>query len=131
MDEGEYDKATSHYRESLPLFRQLDDLTGVACALAELGNVTWLQGDREQALRRHQESLASFKDPREGSTIAFCLECQAGGVRPAPGGLQRLVERHNERLDLPPEGLVQGSHCRSRSTFGDGSLIVNPHMKNL
>ena len=102
LDEAEYDKAVPHYRESLPLFRELNDLTGVACALAELGNVAWLRGDHEQALRLHQESLASFKDSREGSSIAYCLECQAGGVRP-PGGLQSLVERHNERLDLPPE----------------------------
>ena len=56
----------------------------------------------EKALRLHQESLASFKDSREGSTIAFCLTCLAGGVYP-PEGPQRLVERHNERLDLPPE----------------------------
>ncbi len=48
------------------------------------------------------ESLANFRDSREGSSIGFCLESQAGGVRP-PGGLQRLVERHNERLDLTPE----------------------------
>ena len=102
LEEAEYDKAESHYRESLPLFSELNDLTGVACALAEMGNVAWLQGDREQALRLHQESLSSFKDSREGSSIGFCLECQAGGVRP-PGGLQRLVELHNDRLDLPPE----------------------------
>ena len=43
-----------------------------------------------------------FRDSREGSTIAFCLTCLADGVYP-PEGLQRLVERHNERLDLPPE----------------------------
>jgi hypothetical protein len=30
------------------------------------------------------------------------LSSQAGGVRP-PGGLQNLVEGHNERLDLPLE----------------------------
>ena len=64
--------------------------------------MAWLQGDHEEALRLHRESLANFRDSREGSSIGFCLECQAGGVRP-PGGLQRLVERHNERLDLPPE----------------------------
>ena len=102
LDEAEYDKAVSHYKESLPLLRELNDLTGVACALAGLGNVALLQGDHEQALGLHQESLASFKDSREGSSIAFCLECLAGGVRP-PGGLQELVERHNERLDLPLE----------------------------
>ena len=102
LDEADYDKAVSHYRESLPLFRELNDLTGIACALTGLGNVAWLQGDHEQALRLHQESLANFKDSREGSSIAYCLECLAGGVRPV-GGLPMIVERHNERLDLPPE----------------------------
>ena len=92
----------SHYRESLPLFRELNDLTGVACALAGLGTVAWLQRDHEEALRLHEEALANFKDSREGSSIGFCLECQAGGVRP-PGGLRELVERHNERLDLSAE----------------------------
>ena len=116
LDGAEYDKAVSHYRESLPLFRELNDLTGVACALAELGNVAWLQGDHGQALKLHEESFASFKDSREGSSIAYCLECQAGGARP-PGGLQRLVERHNERLDLPPE------ECGPRKSLPKPSIV--------
>ena len=102
MDEAEYDKAASYYRECMPLFRDIDDVTGIACTLAGLGTVAWLQGDHERALRLHHESLANFRNSREGSTIAYCLECQAGGVRP-PGGLQELVERHNGRLDLPHE----------------------------
>ena len=102
VDEAEYDKAVSHYSESLPLFRDTNDVTGIACTLAGLGTVAWLQGDHERALGLHRESLANFRNSREGSSIAFCLECLAGGVRP-PGGLRELVERHNERLDLPPE----------------------------
>ena len=116
LDEAQYDEAGLHCRESLPLFQDLNDLTGVGCALAVLGNVAWLQGDREQALGLHQQSLANFRDSREGSTIAFCLECLAGGVRPA-GGLPMLVERHNERLDLPPEvwskSIIDDVHHRS------------------
>ena len=102
LDQGDYERAASLYTESLPLFQDINDLTGVGCALAGLGTVAWLQGDHEQALRLHHESLANFRDSREGSAIGFCLECQAGGVRPR-GGLQEIVERHNERLDLPPE----------------------------
>ena len=102
LHEAEYDKAVSHYSESLPMFRDTNDLTGIACTLAGLGTVGWLQGDHEQGLRLHEEALANFRDSREGSPIGFCLECQAGGVRP-PGGPPMLVERHNERLDLPPE----------------------------
>ena len=122
LDEAEYDKAVSHYSESLPLFRDTNDITGIACALAGLGTVAWLQGDHEGALGLHNESLANFRDSREGSSIGFCLECQAGGVRP-PGGLQELVQRHNERLDLAPEEVVQGSPRRSRPSFRDGRLI--------
>ena len=99
---GDYEGAASLYTESLPLFQDLNDLTGVGGALAGLGNVAWLQGDHDQALKLHQESLANFKDSREGSSIAFCLACLAGGVQP-PDGFRGLVERHNERLDLPPE----------------------------
>lgn len=102
LHEAEYDKAVSHYSESLPMFRDINDVTGIACTLAGLGTVAWLQGDHKRALRLHEEALANFRDSREGSAIGFCLECQAGGVRP-PGGLPMLVERHNERLDLAPE----------------------------
>ena len=102
LDQAEYEQAVSHYNESLPLFRDIDDVTGIACVLTGLGTVAWLQGDHERALELHQESLANFRDSREGSSIGFCLESLAGGVRP-PGGLPMMVERHNERLDLPPE----------------------------
>lgn len=86
----------------MPLFREINDVTGIACALAGLGIVAWLKGDHDQALELHRESLANFRDSREGSSIAYCLECLSGGVRP-PGGLQELVEHHNYLLDLPPE----------------------------
>ncbi len=99
---GDYGQAASLYTESLPLFQDLNDLTGVGCALAGLGTVAWLQGDNDQAMRLHGESLANFRDSREGSAIAFCLSCLAGGVYPAEG-LRSLAERHNERLDLAPE----------------------------
>ena len=102
LDQRDYERSASLYTESLPLFRELNDLTGVGCALAGLGTVAWLQDDHDQALKLHQESLANFKDSREGSSIAFCLTVLAGGVYPAEG-LQRMMERHNERLDLPPE----------------------------
>lgn len=101
-DEAEYEKAKSYYDESLPLFREIDDVTGIACVFAGLGNVAWLQGDHEQALEQHRGSLMNFRNSREGSSIGFCLESLAGGVRPA-GGLNELVERHNERLDSPVE----------------------------
>lgn len=66
--------ALSYYNERLPLFRDLNDITGIACDLAGLGTVAWLQGDHERALELHQVSLANFRDLREGSSIAFCLE---------------------------------------------------------
>ena len=86
----------------MPLFQDLNDVTGIACTLAGLGTVAWLQGDHERSLELHREALANFRDSREGSSIGYCLECLAGGVRPT-GGLPVLVERHNERLNLHPE----------------------------
>ena len=102
LDQGDYEKAESYYNESLPIFRDINDVTGIACATAGLGTMAWLQGNHERARSLHQDSLAYFKDSRLGSTIGFCLEAQAGGVRP-PGGLQELIDRHNDRLDLSPE----------------------------
>ena len=82
LHEAEYNKSVSHYSESLPMFRDINDVTGIACTLAGLGTVAWLQGDHEQSLRLHEEALANFRDSREGSPIGFCLECQPGCVRP-------------------------------------------------
>ena len=99
LNKGDYDKAEMYYNECLPVFREIHDVTGIACAFAGLGNMAWLQGDLERALALHRESLANFRDSRDGSSIAFCLESLNGGVRPT-GGLTELVARHNERLDL-------------------------------
>ena len=114
----DYEKAESRYNKSLPLFRDINDLTGMACTIAGLGTMAWLQSDHERALSLHRESLGYFRDSRLGSTIGFCLEAQAGGVRP-PGGLRELIDRHNERLDLSAEewskeiivAAVQRSHA--------------------
>ena len=100
--DGDYEQAASLYTEVLPLFRELNDLTGVGGALTGLGTVAWLQGDHEEALRLHKEALYNFRESRQGSSIAFYLSCLAGGVYP-PDGLQGLVKRHNECLDLTPE----------------------------
>jgi predicted ATPase len=117
LDVAEYDKAVSLYNESLPLFRDINDVTGNACALAGLGTVAWLQDDHERALKLHQESLANFRDSREGSSIAYCLESLAGGVRPADG-LSAMVERHNERLDLPLEAWSKEIIAEARDRSG-------------
>ena len=39
LDEAEYEKAVSYYSDCLPLFRDINDVTGIACTLAGLGTV--------------------------------------------------------------------------------------------
>ena len=81
--------------------------------------MAWLQGDYEGARSLHQEGLGYFRDSRLGSTIGFCLEAQSGGARPA-GGLQELIDRHNERPDLSPEDwskqIIEEAVNRARAT---------------
>jgi predicted ATPase/DNA-binding response OmpR family regulator len=56
-DQGDYAQAMSYHRESLTLFRELDDKHGIAEALRGVGELALSQGDLPRAKALFEESL--------------------------------------------------------------------------
>jgi len=59
--QGDYDQAAARLRESLDLFRKLQDKFGVAAAVMSLGGLTEYRGDHAEAKRTLSEGLALFE----------------------------------------------------------------------
>ena len=53
-------------------------------------------------MARRLATIANRPRKHQGRAKALRL-CVTEALRSPPGGLQELVERHNKRLDLPPE----------------------------
>jgi tetratricopeptide (TPR) repeat protein len=63
--------------ESLALYRQVDDATGLAEALDGLGDVTWLQGDFERSRSFYEESLSIRRSLGDSLRVGLSLYSMA------------------------------------------------------
>jgi predicted ATPase/DNA-binding SARP family transcriptional activator len=64
---GEFQAARAALEESLDLYRELDDPTGIARSVGELGSVAVFEGDYARAVPLYEESAALFR--RAGDTM--------------------------------------------------------------
>ncbi|MDJ1174659.1 tetratricopeptide repeat protein, partial [Roseofilum capinflatum] len=55
--QGDYESAISFYQQSLEIFQQIGDRSGIASSLGNLGNAYKSQGDYESAISFYQQSL--------------------------------------------------------------------------
>jgi predicted ATPase/DNA-binding CsgD family transcriptional regulator len=97
--QGDLDPSVELLRESLGLFRRLEDEPGIAASLAKLGHAVLHQDDRDYlaALCREAEALkATFTDrPAIGELLVFL-----GMVALYEGDVERAVTLLEESLDL-------------------------------
>ncbi len=71
--QGDLPRAAGLFEESLVLYRELDDDTGVAAVLAELGQVARAQGDHERAVELSGEGLALGRRLGDSRVAAIAL----------------------------------------------------------
>jgi len=71
--QGEYERATALYQESLALLRELGDKQGIAHTLNNLGLVAWHQGNYSEAIAAYEESLALKRQLGDKRGIASSL----------------------------------------------------------
>lgn len=72
-DQGDYARAATYHRESLALFRQLNDPHGIADALRGVGDLALSQGDFAQAQALFEESLALSRPGASSEDRAWSL----------------------------------------------------------
>ena len=70
---GDYARAATVYEETLVLFQALEQPTGIAVTLHNLGHCVLRQGNPWRAMRLFQESLSLLRDLQEQYIVATCL----------------------------------------------------------
>jgi predicted ATPase/class 3 adenylate cyclase len=129
--EGDYEKATELYEESLALYREAEDKWGIAASLLSLGNVLVVRKEHERAKELYREALILSResgDPDQFATglanlgyehllegdheQATALNEQAARLyrdRGSRGGLVYALD------NLAWAALVRGDHVRARA----------------
>lgn len=97
--QGDYQKATLLYEESLALSREMGDRSGAARTLANLANIANATGENQRAIGLYEESLAFFQALGETRSLANVLT-SLGGVILTRGEHERAQALTEEALAL-------------------------------
>ncbi|MFN8633323.1 MAG: tetratricopeptide repeat protein [Chloroflexota bacterium] len=125
-ERGDYDRAADLCRQSLTLFRGLDDLAGVALALNTLANVTGDLGDYDSALQLYEESLAARRacGDRSGTALALhnlaALACARGELARAEVLDEESMALFQDAGDAWGVAIALSNQARTALARGDG-----------
>lgn len=100
--QGDYTHAIALHEMSLDLYREMDDMRGIATALNYLGNALHEQGQLEPARRLYEESLSLHRAVGDARGIASSLNSLAI-VAQEQGQYERSADLHGESLALRRE----------------------------
>jgi len=88
---GNYDDARKLYQQSLEIFQELGDKSGISASLHQLGILADLTGDYDQARKLYQQSLEIVQELGDKSGLAFTL-AQSSLLEEKEGHLERALE---------------------------------------
>ncbi|MFC2092979.1 tetratricopeptide repeat protein, partial [Bacteroidota bacterium] len=97
--QGDYEQAQKFYEESLFLWREIGDKSGIAKSLNSLGNVLQYQGNYEQAIKFIEESLFLRREVGDKSGIALSLN-NLGLLTDIQGDYKQAQKFYDESLAL-------------------------------
>ena len=99
---GKFEKAQSHYKESIALKKETGDESGESSLLIGLGNIAAEQGDFITAKKYFEESLVKSRSLNYKSGIAFCLN-NLGNIELISGNFEEASELIEESLMIKRE----------------------------
>jgi predicted ATPase/class 3 adenylate cyclase len=100
--QGAFDAAKRAYEESLELYREVGDPTGIARAIGELGSVAAGEEDYERAASLYEESAALFREAGDRMRLASTLG-NLGAIANIQGDYDRGRRLSEEALALHRE----------------------------
>jgi predicted ATPase/transcriptional regulator with XRE-family HTH domain len=106
---GDLTQATEHFTESLRLWREQDDQSGIALALNSLGVLAFKQSDYNRARSFFEDSLALSQRLNDMHRLAMALNNLAN-IAYKQGELQRASELYQQGLQL-----MQGDQANQRT----------------
>jgi ATP/maltotriose-dependent transcriptional regulator MalT len=101
-DQGDLTRAKECGEEALAIFREVEDVQGIAVVLTLLGDTDLYEGKLTEAEARYQESLALSRELGLKYQIASCLSGLALVAR-KQGKLDLAWERSRQSLELARE----------------------------
>lgn len=138
-DRGEFENATEHHRAALALFRGIDDRSGVATTLHNLGAIVLEQGAYDEAREYIEESLPTLRETGDRRNVATGLNNLGLAAREqgaydeanehfedALATFREIGYRRGEAHGLLNLGLVvrkRGAHDEAREHFEDALTV--------
>jgi predicted ATPase/serine/threonine protein kinase len=98
-NQGDYARQTAILEESLNIYKELDDRSGIAQSINNLGSIAYSQGDYERAQELYTESLNLRREIGDSWSIANSLN-NLGGVAFLRGDCDTALSLHSESLAL-------------------------------
>lgn len=96
---GNYDRALSDLKRGLNLFRDVDDLPGVAASLTDIGAVHSIRGNYHKAQECYEEALQIRQETGDERSQALTLN-RLGGVKLRSGRFSEALKLFNQSIDL-------------------------------
>lgn len=125
--QGEYSPAKEHFRETLAIYRQLDDIAGMAQALNGLANVTCeFETDYDQAQRFYEESLTLARQIGDQFGIAKAL-INLGALAQEIGHYREARQLYRESLDVYREIDYRHGQSAVLGYLGQVSSLLGEH----
>src|SRR5207302_2529466 len=97
--QGDYERAEPLCKESLALYRELDDQPGIAFSLSLLGSVSWTKGNMVAARTLTEEALVVARQVDDMDRIAYSLFA-LGLLSSSLGEYTRACALYEERLAI-------------------------------
>ncbi len=96
---GEYDKALALYEESLKLFEEIGNRSGVAVSLLQIGIIHHHRGEYDKAMTQYEESLEIEEEIGNRSGAAKSLH-GIGNIHFVWNEYDKALNRYNESLRI-------------------------------
>ena len=125
---GQYQQAIEYHQQSLKIFQDIGDISGIASSLNNLGNVYNSLGKYQQALEYYQQSLKIFQYIGNISGIAKSLN-NLGSASRNLGQYQQAIEYHQQSLKISQDiGDISGI-AKSLRGLGIASFFLGQYQQ--
>jgi len=116
MNQGNYDKAIDYYFNSLNLYKELDDKSGISGCCLYIGIYYGDQGSNDKALEYYLKALKIFEELGNKSQMAYCYINIAGL---SLGSFDKILDYYLKSLNLFKELSDKGGMAYCYKNIGN------------
>jgi signal transduction histidine kinase len=99
LKQRKYTKALPAYQKSLSIFKQINDIKGIALCYNRIGFILFNQEKHDTALKYYQQSLAIYVQTKDQKGIALCLNIM-GKIFESQENYPQALEYYQKCLEV-------------------------------